>query len=407
MATEAHNLNLESDEDSLTIDLSDPGSLPEEAIEQAAELMRSGRLHRYGEYSGTEPHAALFEQEFAEYVDSKYAVAVNSGGCAIFIALKVAGVNTGDSVLVNAFNLAPVPGAIHHAGANAVLVEVDHDHRINFDDLRAKAQSSGAKVLLLTHMRGHIADMDKVSAVCKELGLALVEDCAHTMGAKWNGRFTGRFGELGCFSTQTFKHINSGEGGILVTDDEDMAARAILYSGSYMLYAQHQSAPSQAVFDRWKKQIPNFSMRMSNLVACILRPQLREMTDRGERWNQIYHWLESRLNDIPGVEVPNREPEEQFVASSIQFHVHDLNQNQLMQLSDRCTERGVAIKWFGRDEPMGYTSQYHHWQYLEPQDLPGTRSVLSTTCDMRIPLSLSESQCNTIAAIISDEMSNL
>ena len=396
-----------SAEINLGIDLSDPGRLPDAAINQAVELMQTGRLHRYGEYSGTEPHAALFEREFARYVDSRYAIAVNSGGCAIFLALKVAGVQPGDKVLVNAFNLAPVPGAIHHAGADAVLVEIDRDHRISFDDLRRQAETSGAKVLLLTHMRGHIADMDKITALCSELGLTLIEDCAHTMGAKWNSRFTGRFGALGCFSTQTFKHINSGEGGIIVTDDEDMAAQAILYSGSYMLYGQHQSAPPESVFEKWKKRTPNFSMRMSNLVACILRPQLQEMEHRGHHWNQIYRWLESELNSIEGIEVPKREPEEQFVASSIQFHVHGLDKQQLMQFADRCTARGVAIKWFGRNEPMGYTSQYQHWQYLEAQDLPETREILSTTCDMRIPLSLSESHCVTIAAIILDELSSL
>jgi dTDP-4-amino-4,6-dideoxygalactose transaminase len=409
-ALKLENVNLNSglDLDSdLEIDLSDPGALSEEVIAQAVELMKTGRLHRYGEYSGTEPHAALLEQEFAEYVNSRYAVAVNSGGCAIFLALKVAGVNSGDAVLVNAFNLAPVPGAIHHAGANAVLVEIDHDHRINIDDLKRKAKSSGAKVLLLTHMRGHIADMTTISNLCEELGLTLVEDCAHTMGAKWDGKFTGRYGALGCFSTQTFKHINSGEGGILVCDDEDMAAKAILYSGSYMLYGQHQSSPSEAVFEKWKKTIPNFSMRMSNLVACILRPQLKEMEARGQRWNEIYRWLENRLNQIDGIEVPFRHSSEEFVASSIQFHVSGLNTEQLQTLSDHCTERGVAIKWFGRNEPLGYTSQYHHWQYLEPQDLPETRDILATTCDMRIPLSLTEAHCNTIAAIISDELSSL
>ena len=391
----------------LQIDLSDPGPLPEEAIEQAVALMRTGRLHRYGEFEGTEPHAALLEREFADYVGSRYAVGINSGGCAIFLGLKASGVEPGDRVLVNAFNLAPVPGAIHHAGAEAVLVEVDADYRINLDDLRSKAASSGAKTLLLTHMRGHIADMDRVTALCEELELTLVEDCAHTMGAKWKGKFTGRFGAAGCFSTQTFKHINSGEGGILVTDDDDIAARAILYSGSYMLYGQHQSAPPQAVFDRWKKHTPNFSMRMSNLVACILRPQLREMTQRGQRWNRIYAALEARLNAIVGVSVPVREPDEEFVASSIQFHVEGLTADQIQALADRCTARGVAIKWFGRDEPMGYTSQYHHWEYLKPQDLPGTREMLFTTCDMRIPLALGDEDCDVIARIIAEEISQV
>lgn len=391
----------------LDIDLSDPGSLPEEAIDQAVELMRTGRLHRYGEYAGTEPHAALFESEFAEYVGSRYAIGTNSGGCAIFLSLKIAGVKTGDPVLVNAFNLAPVPGAIEHAGGKAVLVEIDNDHRINFEDLEQKAKFSGAKVLLLTHMRGHIADMDRVVANCEALGLTLVEDCAHTMGAKWKDTFTGRFGSVGCFSTQTFKHINSGEGGIIITDDEDMAAKAVLYSGSYMLYAQHHARPSEEVFERWKKHIPNMSMRMSNLVACILRVQLKQMQERGETWNRLYSFLEDRLNGIQGIEVPAREPDESFVASSIQFHVSGLSSDQFEKLADRCTARGVAIKWFGRDDPMGYTSQYHHWQYLDAQNLPKTDAVLQTTCDMRIPLSLTETQCNTIATIIHQELTDL
>ncbi len=210
-------------------------------------------------------------------------------------------------------------------------------------------------------MRGHIVDMQQISEACDELGLVLVEDCAHTMGAKWGDRFTGRFGAVGCFSTQTFKHINSGEGGILVTDDEDMAAKAILYSGSYMLYGQHQSAPSQAVFDKWKKHIPNFSMRMSNLVACILRPQLAQMTQRGERWNDAYVALEQKLNGINGVEVLLRDTQERYVASSIQFKINGLDQQQIIKWVDQCTNRGVAIKWFGRSEPMGYTSIYQHW----------------------------------------------
>ena len=388
----------------LDIDLSDPGPIPESAIEQAVALMRTGRLHRYGEYQGSEPHAALFEQEYAAYLGSRFAVGVNSGGCAIFLGLKVAGIESGDRVLVNGFNLAPVPGAIHHAGADAVLVEVDPDYRISLEDLERKAEVSGAKALLLTHMRGHIADMEKLVSVCKKHGLVLIEDCAHTMGAKWNDTFTGRFGSVGCFSTQTFKHINSGEGGILVTDDEEIAAKAILYSGSYMLYGQHLSAPPQHVFDRWKPHIPNFSMRMSNLVACILRPQLEQMKQRGEQWNQIYSALESRLNKIEGISVPARESRERFVASSIQFHVHGLDHAQLGEFVDRCTSRGVAIKWFGRETAMGYTSQYHHWEYLHPQELPDTRKMLATTCDMRIPLALTEHHCDVIAEIISQEL---
>lgn len=398
---------LNPDKSGLGIDLSAPAAIPEQAIEDAVALMRTGRLHRYGEYAGAEPHVALLEKAYAEYVGTRYCVGINSGGCAIFLGLKVAGVKPGDKVLVNAFNLAPVPGAIEHTGAESILVEIDPDFCIDLDDLEQKAASSAAKVLLITHMRGHIADMDKVTEICRRHQLKLVEDCAHTMGAKWRGKFTGTFGEVGCFSTQTFKHINSGEGGLLVTDDDEMAASAILYSGSYMLYDQHRSSPPLEVFDRLKKQTPNFSMRMSNLVACLLRVQLKEMPARGERWNAIYRNLENRLNTIAGISVPERHADEEFVASSIQFHITGLDSELIRQFADQCTDRGVAIKWFGRDEPMGYTSQYHHWQYIKPQNLPDTRQVLRTTCDMRIPLSLTDQDCAAIEQIIRQQIESI
>ncbi len=123
----------------LELDLSDPGALDEATIKSAVELMRTGRLHRYGEYSDTQSHAALLEQEYANYIGSRYAVGINSGGCAIFIGLKVVGVEHGDKVLVNAFNLVPVLGAIYHAGGDAVLVEIRKDYRIDLYDLEAKA----------------------------------------------------------------------------------------------------------------------------------------------------------------------------------------------------------------------------------------------------------------------------
>ncbi|MEM7172568.1 MAG: DegT/DnrJ/EryC1/StrS family aminotransferase, partial [Pseudomonadota bacterium] len=230
-------------------DLSAPDPIPDAGIEAAVGLMRDGRLFRYGEDRNSIPEAALLEEEFAAYCGRRFCVGVNSGGCALFLALKAAGVQAGDKVLVNAFTLAPVPGSIAHAGAEPVLVDIDDRYVIDIDDLRKKAGQSGAQYLMLSYMRGHIPDMDAVMAVCDELGLIVIEDCAHTMGAGWDGRLTGGFGKAACFSTQTFKHINSGEGGLMVTDDEDIAARAILFSGSYMLYEQHRARPNADVFE--------------------------------------------------------------------------------------------------------------------------------------------------------------
>ena len=115
--------------------------------------------------------------------------------------------------------MSPVPGAIEAAGGKAVLVEVTEDLVIDIDDLVRKAQASEARVLMLSHMRGHIVDMGALMEAADSHGIAVIEDCAHTMGARWGNTKSGAHGLAACFSTQTYKHINSGEGGCITSDD--------------------------------------------------------------------------------------------------------------------------------------------------------------------------------------------
>ena len=381
-------------------DLSTAEPIPEEAIERAVELMRSGRLHRYGEQGTGYPEPSLLEQEYASYVGSKYCVAVSSCGAAMLIALKALGVKAGDKVLTSTFTLSPVPGAIAHAGADAILIETTPDYMTDMADLAFKAATSGAKVFLLSHMRGHIADLEAVKAICDRHGIAIIEDCAHTMGAKWDGQYTGTWGRVGCFSAQTYKHINSGEGGLLVTDDDDVVAQAILMSGCYMMYDQHLSKPSSDVFERWKYLTPNFSMRMSNLAAALLRPQIAQLADRGRRWNHIYATLERELAKTECISIPPRNAKEEFVASSIQFTLN-LKPHQIEMFLKECNSRGLYIKWFGTPNPIAFTSNYEHWHYLSSKpDIPHSKAVLNQLMDLRTPLSLTDEDCVLIGKIV-------
>ena len=381
-------------------DLSTAEPIPEEAIERAVELMRSGRLHRYGEQGTGYPEPSLLEQEFASYVGSKYCVAVSSCGAAMLIALKALGVKAGDKVLTSTFTLSPVPGAIAHAGADAILIETTPDYMTDMADLAFKAATSGAKVFLLSHMRGHIADLEAAKAICDRHGIAIIEDCAHTMGAKWDGQYTGTWGRVGCFSAQTYKHINSGEGGLLVTDDDDVVAQAILMSGCYMMYDQHLSKPSSDVFERWKYLTPNFSMRMSNLAAALLRPQIAQLADRGRRWNHIYATLERELTKTECISIPRRNAKEEFVASSIQFTLN-LKPHQIEMFLKECNLRGLYIKWFGTPNPIAFTSNYEHWHYLSSKpDIPHSKAVLNQLMDLRTPLSLTDEDCVLIGKIV-------
>ena len=393
----------------LHFDLSQQEPIPPDGVAAALALMQSGKLHRYGETDGKLSPVSALEAAFAAELGLPYCVALNSCGSSMFVALKSAGVMPGDAVLSNCFTLAPVPGALAHAGARPVLVDVCDDYTIDLDDLVRKARSSGAKTLLLSHMRGHICDMTRLSAVCTEHGLALIEDCAHTMGAGWDGRATGTWGLAACFSLQSYKHANSGEGGLLVTRDPDLAARAILYSGSYMFYAAHGARPDEAVFERWKYSTPNFSLRMGNLPAALALPQLGPvLADRGRRWNQRYHWLSQALAGAPGLQLPERLPKEQFVASSLQFSLPGLGREAIGRFLALCAARGLHIKWFGAEEAKGFTSVWQHWRFFgEPQVLPNAERVMAGLCDMRLPLTLSELDCQAIAAVVHESLALL
>lgn len=386
--------------DPLGVDLAAPEPIPVSGIERATALMHSGRLFRYAE-AGPEPsEASLWESEFAAYVQRRYAVAVNSCGSSLYLALHCLGVRSGDPVLVNAWTLAPVPGAVHHAGARAILVETTADLTVDLADLEHHARANPGAVLLLSHMRGHVADMGRVVEICDRYQLRLIEDCAHSLGATWAGRMPGTFGVIGCFSTQTYKHLNSGEGGILVTDDDTIAARAILASGSYMLYAQHESRPPTATFAGLAALEPNHSMRLSDLAAAVLRPQLRDLPRRVREWNARYERTAAGLRPVPGLRLPERPPQEGYVGSSLQFFLDDLSEGQVRTFCATTERLGVHVKWFGAPRPAGFTSDYSTWAYATRPLLPGTDRVLSRLFDIRLPLALPLERCDHLVAII-------
>ncbi|MCU9838526.1 DegT/DnrJ/EryC1/StrS family aminotransferase [Ruegeria sp. WL0004] len=376
--------------------------IPDEAIEAALAVLRHGRLHRYNLAKGELGETALLEQEFAAQTGARYCLAVASGGYALATALRAVGVKPGDAVLTNAFTLAPVPGAIASVGARPVFVGVTESLTIDLDDLAAKA--GAARVLMLSHMRGHLCDMDRLMQICDAAGITVIEDCAHTMGAAWNGVASGRQGAVGCYSCQTYKHVNSGEGGLLVTDDEEIAARAVMLSGSYMLYERHLAAPGPEVFERIKYHTPNISGRMDNLRAAILRPQLRALSTQVARWNERYQRIEAGLRGTPGLTVIERPEAETYVGSSIQFLLLDWAADKVQEALRRCAARGVELKWFGTPEPVGFTSRYDSWRYAESAPMPASDRVLAGIIDMRVPLTFSLEDCDLIARIIRAEV---
>jgi dTDP-4-amino-4,6-dideoxygalactose transaminase len=378
--------------------------IPEEGIEAALAVLRHGRLHRYNTAPGEVAETAALEEEFAALTGARYALAVASGGYAMATALRALGVGHGDPVLSNAFTLAPVPGAIAAVGAQPVLVEVTPALTIDLDHLAGCIAASGARVLLLSHMRGHVCDMDRLMALCDSTGVRVIEDCAHTMGALWKGVPSGRHGAMAAYSMQTYKHVNSGEGGFLTSDDPHLMAKSILLSGSYMLYARHRAAPPPQAFDGLRLTTPNISGRMDNLRAAILRPQLRLLPERVARWRLLYDTLEVGLRNAPGMRLIDRPAHESYVGSSFQFLLPGWEAPRVASFVARCAARGVELKWFGAPDPVGFTSRYEHWAYANPAPLPATDRILAGLIDLRLPLTFVPDDAALIARIIASEV---
>ncbi|MEM7238883.1 MAG: DegT/DnrJ/EryC1/StrS family aminotransferase [Pseudomonadota bacterium] len=222
------------------------------------------------------------------------------------------------------------------------------------------------------------------------------------MGATWRGTRSGNFGLAGCFSTQTYKHMNSGEGGLLLSDDPQFAARAIILSGSYMLYERHGAAPGPENFADARLDMPNTSARMDHLRAAILRPQIASLEGNVARWNARYEAVANELARCQAIRLPQRPREEGMVGSSIQFRVPGMSPDGCRGVIYRAADRGVEIKWFGAEGPAGFTSAHGSWRYMPRQEMPRSDRVLADLFDMRLPLTFSVDDCTLIGRILAD-----
>ena len=383
----------------LRTSLTEVSPIPQKGIEIVDGILKSGQLFRYGETDGLSSQVSLLESELADYFGKKYAIAVNSGGSALFLALASSGVKAGDCVMLNAFTLAPVPGAIFHAGGEVLLLDITSELTLDIESLRYAIESSNSKVLLLSYMRGHIPNMDEIMKVVDEYDLLLIEDCAHVFGAKWKGQLLGTFGAASCFSFQTYKQLNGGEGGLILTDDENLASKAILMSGSYMLFGQHHCRPSDEVFAKWKNLMPNYSMRLNEISAAAVRSQLPLLAKKLSDWNKIYSNISKGIEDIGGLRIPKQNPDIDSTPTSIQI-IADFSTEQIEDAIFKAGGLGVNIKWFGT-EAIGFTSTPKDWNYIDNiSGLGNNIEIMEKLLDIRLPATLNEADCSTIINII-------
>lgn len=374
----------------------DAEPIPEAARAEIDRLLTSGDLFRYTAPEGAP--VALLEAEFAALLGSRYALAVASCSAALFLSLKALDLPRGAKVAIPAFTFAAVPSAIVHADCVPVLIEVGNNYRIDIADLKAKI-ADGLDAILISHMRGHTSDMDAIMELADAAAIPVIEDAAHSLGTTWSGRNIGTIGKVGCFSFQSYKLINAGEGGIMVTDDPEVAARAIIMSGAYeQNWKKHPGL--QNSFGHWQNKLPLYNTRMQNLSAAVIRPQIPELARRVSDGRANHDYVAALLNASPWLEVPPALPQEVRAPDSIQFNLVGFDSDaDALTFQDACKRRGVGVQVFGLSE--GNARAFWNWQFLgELPDLPQTSAMLMRACDMRLPARLTKPDLDFIAEAI-------
>jgi len=380
----------------------DAEPIPDAARDEIERLLRTGDLFRYT--APEDSPVALLERDFAEMMGAKYALAVASCSAALFLSLRALDLPRGARVLIPAFTFAAVPSAVVHADCTPVLVEVGDNYRIVMADFAAKLP--GAAAVLISHMRGHTSDMDAIMALAEDAGVPVIEDAAHSLGTTWHGRKIGTIGRIGCFSFQSYKLLNSGEGGILVTDDADLLARAVIMSGAYEHNWRKHKGPRgdnteelEQAFARWQNRLPLYNTRLSNLAAAIVRPQLAEVPRRVRDGRRNHDRVAALLNRSPWIEVPEKLGPEQRAPDSLQFNLVGMNEAAIRAFQDAAAARGVTVQVFGLSQDNARA--FWNWEFLGPvPDLPRTRAMLARACDTRLPARLTRAELDVIAGAI-------
>ncbi|MGR3694431.1 MAG: DegT/DnrJ/EryC1/StrS family aminotransferase [Sagittula sp.] len=379
----------------------DAEPIPPEARAEIDRLLQSGDLFRYT--APEDAPVALLEREFAAEMGVKYALAVSSCSAALFLSLKALGLPRDARVLIPGFTFAAVPSSIIHADLVPVLCECGDNYRIDMDDFAAKLDSVSA--VIVSHMRGHTSDMDAIMALCDARGIPVIEDAAHSLGTTWHGRKIGTIGRIGCFSFQSYKLLNAGEGGILITDDAEVVARAVILSGAYEhMWQKHlrpgdNTAELEAAFARWQNRLPLYNLRMSNLSAAVIRPQIPHIARRVTDGRRNHDRVATQIDASPWLHVPARLEPEMRAPDSLQFNVVGMDEAQTRAFVSVAAGNGVKVQVFGLSTDNARA--YWNWQFLpEMPDLPKTRAMLMCTCDTRLPARLTEEECDAVAAVL-------
>ena len=382
-----------------------PFAIPEcgdEEINEVADVIRSGWLT-------TASRCVQFEKDFAEFVGAKYALAVNSATAALHLGLEALGIKAGDKVLVPTFTFTATAEVVRYMGADPVFVDCDREtFCINATQMEKgfRVQGSGFRVqdikaIIPVHFGGHPCDMDNIKLEAESLKLKVLEDAAHAIPTRYKGRLVGAFGDVTCFSFYANKTMTTGEGGMLCTDDDEIAKR---------VKVMRLHGINRDVWDRfstgasWEYDVvaPGFKYNMPDINAALGIHQLKKVElfrEKRERIAKIYY---EELKNIPGLILPRLHCDMKDHSWYIFVVLIDRDRTRggigRNEFIDEMTKRNIGTSVHYK--PLHRMTYYREKYGLKPEMFPNAEWVFERCVSLPMFSAMTEEQLEYVIAAI-------
>jgi len=325
-------------------------------------------------------HLKSFEENLARFVETRYAVGLNSGYDALHLSLRAAGVGVGDEVIVPAHTFVATASAVVHVGARPILVDVGRDFNIAVEQIE-KAITPRTKAILPVHLSGHMADMPRIMEIAAHHRLAVVEDACQSLGARLNGKGAGSWGITGCWSFYPFKMLGAyGDGGAITTNDTRIAqfARRMRYNGEDRETGEYHGH--------------GFTCLLDNLQAAFLDVKLRHLPDWIARRQAIARQYRAALSDLPDLLLP---------------HYDDPRHNDVYQNYTVRARQGSAFSEFLKANGIEVLTQFRKPYYRHPAlnlmeqgPFPETEAISREVCSLPMNAELEDAEIAEVIRVV-------
>jgi len=369
----------------------------------AIEAIRRRLYFRYDFRPFAETYTGRFEQRLCEYFGVQHALACASGTAAIALGLLGLSLDPHAPVACPAFTFAATPSAILLANCRPVLVECDENLHLDVADLR-RALAEGVRAVLVVHMRGFASDLPAICAAAAEYGVPVIEDAVPALGATLGGRPLGTFGRAGAFSTQSDKSLNTGEGGFLLTDDEELFAKAIVYSGAYEgRLARHFPTGRPPIDDL---AYPIYGIRMDEIRAALAGALLDRLPARLAAHRRNHDHVTAGLSDVPGLALRQPVAPGAYLGEALVFRLPGATATQSAWMAAALRAEGIDARALA-DPGDHNVRAFWNWRFLVGPDadeararLPETARYLGEAVDVPLSANLTPADCDELVAAV-------